>query len=717
MKTIVSVSALWLLASLAAHCAPAPSSSATATAATNLAPSLLVVEFQLQKNKGETPRGAGLLERCPSCGKFHVDQAAEMLQEERPLALAGYLLADGKVVLEDPLIHPRFIQSIRVRLGSASVSARLSAYARHKLALMLELSAPLPGARPLQFDTRGEEPFLLDHFLSGNGEWLQSITPLANAIAVRANSVAIVSSPAPGLILDSRGVPVGLQFDAELPLDGSWKGTPLDWIWAPMDTVQDHLRELEKSTSQTLLKVTLGFRSPKQRPEQQMRYAPMGAEDDNSTEQNALGVVVKPDQVVVLASLKSKTTARLEKITVHPANGSPVEARFHASLKHFGCFLAKLESPLPRVIGDSGRNIVTYRDERIFFVDLNVQGGKRVGFYQPGGISFYKLRAQGRPYPELVGDYARTFLFDWSGNLLAMPLKERQTLSTEEFHEAANEAISTPFRYVLDSLAQLSDCSDPANVPLTEAEDSRLAWLGVELQPLNKDLARVNKVSDETRDGETGALVTYVYEGSPAAKTGLEPGNILLRVRSRAQPSAIDIKIEDDRQRLQDFPWDRLDEVPEQFLDRIPSPWPSPENNFTRLLTGLGFGNEFNLEFVKNSQLTNCNFKVEASPAHFDAAERYKAENLGVTVKNLTYEVRRYLQRGSEEPGVVISKVEQGSKAAVAGIKPFELITHVNDQPLASVKEFQKLATQPGVLRLSIKRMDKGRIVKLTGGQ
>ena len=277
-----------------------------------------------------------------------------------------------------------------------------------------------------------------------------------------------------------------------------------------------------------------------------MRYAPMGAEDDNSTEQNALGVVVKPDQVVVLASLKSKTTARLEKITVHPANGSPVEARFHASLKHFGCFLAKLESPLPRVIGDSGRNIVTYRDERIFFVDLNVQGGKRVGFYQPGGISFYKLRAQGRPYPELVGDYARTFLFDWSGNLLAMPLKERQTLSTEEFHEAANEAISTPFRYVLDSLAQLSDCSDPANVPLTEAEDSRLAWLGVELQPLNKDLARVNKVSDETRDGETGALVTYVYEGSPAAKTGLEPGNILLRVRSRAQPSAIDIKIEDD---------------------------------------------------------------------------------------------------------------------------------------------------------------------------
>ena len=65
---------------------------------------------------------------------------------------------------------------------------------------------------------------------------------------------------------------------------------------------------------------------------------------------------------------------------------------------------------------------------------------------------------------------------------------------------------------------------DPSNVPLTEQEESRLAWVGVELQPLNKELARANNVSKLTRDGQIGALVSYVYPGSPAEKAGVEVG-------------------------------------------------------------------------------------------------------------------------------------------------------------------------------------------------
>jgi hypothetical protein len=42
----------------------------------------------------------------------------------------------------------------------------------------------------------------------------------------------------------------------------------------------------------------------------------------------------------------------------------------------------------------------------------------------------------------------------------------------------------------------------------------------------------------------------------------------------------------------------------------------------------------------------------------------------------------------------------------------------VNDQPVANVAEFKKLVTNPGELRLSLKRMTKGRIVTIrdTGG-
>jgi S1-C subfamily serine protease len=78
----------------------------------------------------------------------------------------------------------------------------------------------------------------------------------------------------------------------------------------------------------------------------------------------------------------------------------------------------------------------------------------------------------------------------------------------------------------------------------------------------------------------------------------------------------------------------------------------------------------------------------------------------------MTYEVVRYFQRPDGDPGVVISKIEIGSKASTAGLKPFEIITHVNDQPVKSVKEFEQSVKGQQTLRLSVKRMTKGRQVK-----
>ncbi len=45
------------------------------------------------------------------------------------------------------------------------------------------------------------------------------------------------------------------------------------------------------------------------------------------------------------------------------------------------------------------------------------------------------------------------------------------------------------------------------------------------------------------------------------------------------------------------FPWHQLDEVSEQYFDKIPRPWPSAENQFTRMLTDQGFGKKFTADF------------------------------------------------------------------------------------------------------------------------
>ncbi len=82
-------------------------------------------------------------------------------------------------------------------------------------------------------------------------------------------------------------------------------------------------------------------------------------------------------------------------------------------------------------------------------------------------------------------------------------------------------------------------------------------------------------------------------------------------------------------------------------------------------------------------------------------------------VKAMTYEVRRYFQKAPNDPGVIVSKVEPGSKASVSGLKPYEIITHINDEPITSPKAFEKAIAGPGELKFSVKRMTRGRVVKI----
>ena len=112
-------------------------------------------------------------------------------------------------------------------------------------------------------------------------------------------------------------------------------------------------------------------------------------------------------------------------------------------------------------------------------------------------------------------------------------------------------------------------------------------------------------------------------------------------------------------------------------------------------------------------QTTRKAFTVTPSPPYFDSAPRYTSPRLGITIRNVTYEVRRQLQMRSGDPGVVISKITAGSRASTAGIKPYELITHVNGNAIANVRAFERQTTDADDLELSIKRMTRSRQVRI----
>jgi hypothetical protein len=188
-----------------------------------------------------------------------------------------------------------------------------------------------------------------------------------------------------------------------------------------------------------------------------------------------------------------------------------------------------------------------------------------------------------------------------------------------------------------------------------------------------------------------------------------------LRLHVQDVPKPVDVKVETEDSRP--FPWDQYDQITERFFDQVPVPWPSIGNSFNHMLTDLGFGKKYRAEFFHGGKVLHKDFDVTQSPPHYDAAPKVKSAALGLTVRDLTFDVRRYFQMEAADPGVVISKIESGSKGSVAGLKPYEVITRVNDLPVANAKEFEKNVGIQGDLRLTIKRMTRTRLVKIDLGE
>lgn len=709
-------------------CGVAPLRAADATASkpaeiiAAVAPSLVRVEFELQFDKGDAPTGA--MDHDPGSRTRANHSLADVIRQERPLEDTGYLVAADTVVIPDSTIHPRFIKSIRVASRTGSSEASLSGYGRDGWFAVLKLKRALPDARPLEF-VAGQKPAYLASYFRAEGGMMIDLAPFSTRFRLADGRPGYRLAENTGLAVNTNGVPVGLVLSHRLAMDDSWQGSPANQPVVDADALAAATQALTAHSRAILPRVRLSFRSPKTPAGQgRERFRNRGAggeedESDDATEQDVLGVVLPGNKVAVLANLKSAKTARLQRITIHPSGATePVSGKFVASLKDFGVLIVELEKPLADVAAIYSGDLRDLLERLVLKAEIDLQGEIRTDYFHESRFGMLSTGPRLEYYPELgdMSEVGKIHLFTMDRQLIALPVARRERpgqKASGRWNRAEIEL--TPAHLLMKAVANLSTSADPANVPTSEADENRLAWLGVELQPLTRELARANGVSDQTRDGESGALVTFVHADSPAAKAGLTAGVVLLRLRVPSQPAPIEIHLEEDFMRAQPFPWDRMDEIREQFFDRLWTPWAPAENAFTRALTDLGFGTKFTLEYFTDSKLQTREFAVEPCPTHFDSAGRYKSEPLGLTVRDLTFEVRRYMQRSSDEPGVVISKLDPGSKASVAGLKPYEVVTHVNDQPVGSVKDFERLIGAGGELKLSIKRMAKGRIVTIKG--
>jgi S1-C subfamily serine protease len=188
-------------------------------------------------------------------------------------------------------------------------------------------------------------------------------------------------------------------------------------------------------------------------------------------------------------------------------------------------------------------------------------------------------------------------------------------------------------------------------------------------------------------------MVTELYAGSPAAKAGLQVDDILLSVQPEGE-SARDLVAEVDR-----FSFSRG-----MFADRgrgNQPPWKPTKNYLTSILTEIGATKKVTFDVLRGKEKRKVSIALEYAPTDYETAERYKDDALGLTVKELTYEVRHFQKLEPGVAGVTVAKVESGSKADVAKLPPRRSSSGSTTSRSKDLAHFRELAASAKGLTLT----------------
>lgn len=198
-------------------------------------------------------------------------------------------------------------------------------------------------------------------------------------------------------------------------------------------------------------------------------------------------------------------------------------------------------------------------------------------------------------------------------------------------------------------------------------------WLGVVIQEVNKDLAESFGL-----DKPAGALVAQVLDDGPAAKGGLQVGDVILS--ANGQPIVMSA----------DLP---------------------------HLIGNLKDGSKAELDVIRDGKRQKLTVTVGALPdegkemdASADGVER-NSNRLGVSVADLTAEQMKSLDL---KGGVIIKDVQDGP-ASLIGLQTGDVITHLNNQALTSAKQFTEVAKGlPKNRSVSMRVLRQGRATFIT---
>ncbi len=178
------------------------------------------------------------------------------------------------------------------------------------------------------------------------------------------------------------------------------------------------------------------------------------------------------------------------------------------------------------------------------------------------------------------------------------------------------------------------------------------AWLGISIQTLAED----KDYRDLVKGIANGVVVRAILPDGPAAKSQLEPGDVIFTVDGKAVATVQELK-------------------GEIRLKKINAPVS---------LDVYRDGKRIKVK-VSPAELPEDQFAMNKGTKKSADAD---SKSLGLTVKTITPEVAK--EYGVDEvSGVIVTEVENDSPAAQRNIKPGDIITKVNSRSVTNAKDFK----------------------------
>ena len=176
-------------------------------------------------------------------------------------------------------------------------------------------------------------------------------------------------------------------------------------------------------------------------------------------------------------------------------------------------------------------------------------------------------------------------------------------------------------------------------------------WLGVSIQPVSGDIAKQFNLKDEK-----GALVGDVTDGSPAEKAGLQRGDVIT-----------------------DFDGKEVAD-PSSLRNAVASTAP---------------GKDVVVKYIRDGKAQSTTVRIAELPSDLQARSTGKSTGglKGVTVQNITPEIRRSLDLPKRVQGVIVTDVEDGTPADDV-LARGDIIMQVNRLDIRNTKDYETAVTK-----------------------